>query len=246
MIIKEIFIDGFGIFSSFSLTTLQKGVNIIVGSNEAGKSTMLKFLRFTLFGYPRSVSERMAPLRGGKHGGRIKALLSSGEEAVFERYNGQPQPVRLSFQGAESNNESRWVQLLGNATSDLFSNVYAFTLDELAGMTSLSASGVEDKIFSVGLGLGNTTIGEIEKNLQEKADKIFTLRGKIQVIPKLLHQIGEKKAQIRKIQENLPRYGELTKEINLLEKEVDTLARQLTGLRTWKNKLEVQTVTSGL
>ncbi|HDO26790.1 MAG TPA: hypothetical protein ENH02_01610 [Bacteroidetes bacterium] len=236
MIIKEIFIDGFGIFNAFSLTSLRKGVNILVGENEAGKSTLLKFLRFTLFGYPRSRDERMAPLRGGKHGGRIKTLLSSGKVAVFERYDGQP--VRLSFNGRESNNEARWMQLLGNATSSLFNNVYAFTLDELASMNSLNASGVEDKIFSVGLGLGSTTIGEIEKNLQEKADKIYTSRGRKQIIHDLLHNIEDKKKQIKEIQENLPKYKELTEEIGQLEKEVNELGGQLTELRTGKNKLD--------
>jgi len=34
MILKEIHIDGFGIFNSFSLTTLGKGVNILLGNNE--------------------------------------------------------------------------------------------------------------------------------------------------------------------------------------------------------------------
>jgi len=40
------------------------------------------------------------------------------------------------------------LQLLGNDTGDLFNNVYAITLDELTGLQSLSAYGVEDKIYT--------------------------------------------------------------------------------------------------
>ena len=38
MIIREIHIDGFGIFNEFSIKNLDKGINILAGENEAGKS----------------------------------------------------------------------------------------------------------------------------------------------------------------------------------------------------------------
>jgi len=236
MIIKEIHVDGFGIFNNFSLKGFRKGINLLVGDNEAGKSTLLKFIRFTLFGYPRSVEDRMLPLRGGNHGGRIKTILSSGKEVTFERMDSKK--IRLFYDNRESQNESEWIQLLGNATGDLFNNVYAITLDELTGLQSLTQSGVEDKIFSVGLGLGGTSIGEIEKSFQEKADDIYTSRGKKQLIPTLINNIEEKKKQIRDIQENLPKYQQLTGEISQLETEVNKLAAQMGGLRGEKNKLD--------
>ena len=88
MIFREIYIDGFGIFNNFSLTRLKPGVNIILGNNEAGKSTLLKFLRYTLFGYPKSTEQRMVPLNGGEHRGRIKAILSDKKIVTFERIAG--------------------------------------------------------------------------------------------------------------------------------------------------------------
>ncbi len=41
MILKEIHIDGFGIFHGFTLDGLDKGIHVIRGDNEAGKSTLL-------------------------------------------------------------------------------------------------------------------------------------------------------------------------------------------------------------
>jgi len=150
MIFKEIHIDGFGIFNGFSLPNLKKGVNIILGNNEVGKSTLLMVLRFTLFGYPSRTDQRMSPLNGGKHGGRIKALLASGKEVTFERFAGSKGgDINLIYDGNPSQNQSQWSQLLGNATAELYNNVYAFSLDELVNLDSLSSSGVEDKIFSV-------------------------------------------------------------------------------------------------
>ena len=171
MIIKEIHIDGFGIFNGFSLTGLNHGVNMILGSNEAGKSSLMKFIRYTLFGYPRAVNDRMPPLEGGAHGGRIKVMLSSGLEAVFERSG--KNTIRLHYNGQESNDQNLWSQLLGNASARLYNNVYAFSLDELISLDPLSESGVEDKIFSVGLGLGQTSLVQVEKNIQDGIDEVY-------------------------------------------------------------------------
>ncbi|MEK0338004.1 MAG: AAA family ATPase, partial [Nitrosopumilus sp.] len=239
MIFKEIHIDGFGIFNSFSLTNLRQGVTIILGNNEVGKSTLLKFLRYTLFGYPRATDQRMPPIKGGEHGGRIKAILSSQKEVIFERFaGGKGGSINLLFDGKSSENQSHWFQLLGNATSELYNNVYAFSLHELVDLGSLSTSGVEDKIFSVGLGLGNTSIGDIEYNIQSHVDQIYTQRGSKQQIPLILNKIQSNKSQIKEIQNNFPKYQELTQEIQQLESEITDNENQLKEFGTEKDKLD--------
>ena len=68
-------IDGFGVFLDAALPEpgLGDGFNLIVGPNEAGKSTLLDYLRYTLFGYPGGHSRlpRRIPLRGGNHSGML-------------------------------------------------------------------------------------------------------------------------------------------------------------------------------
>jgi uncharacterized protein YhaN len=239
MIFKEIHIDGFGIFNGFSLPNLKKGVNIILGNNEVGKSTLLKFLRFTLFGYPSRTDQRMSPLNGGKHGGRIKALLASGKEVAFERFAGSKGgDINLIYDGNPSQNQSQWSQLLGNATAELYNNVYAFSLDELVNLDSLSSSGVEDKIFSVGLGLGDTSIGEVESSIQNRVDQIYTLRGSKQQIPAILKEIQAKKTQIQKIQKNLPYYQELTLDIKKIDDDISGIEKELERSGTAGDKLD--------
>lgn len=225
MIIKDIHIDGFGIFHDFSLSNLGKGVNILLGENEAGKSTLLKFIRYSLFGYPRLLQDRMQPLNGGNHGGRIRGILSSGKEALFER--GGNDKIRLLYDGQESGNISQWSQLLGNASADLYNNVYAFTLDELVSMTSIHDSKMEDKIFSLGLGLGNTSLAEIEKSITAGINDIYTARGKVQEVPSLLKEIDELRRQIRMVQDHLPRYRQLTREVEQLENQAQQNSAQL-------------------
>ncbi len=228
MIFREIHIDGFGIFNNFSLTRLKPGVNIILGNNEAGKSTLLKFLRYTLFGYPKSTEQRMAPLNGGEHRGRIKAILSDKKIVTFERIAGSSGGnINLMYDGRSIEDQVLWSQLLGNATKDIFENVYAFSLDELTGWGQLSASGVEDKIFSVGLGLRNISISDVEGNIQQQVDEIYTQRGSKQIIPLVIKEINTRKTRIREIQSNLPRYRDLNLNIKQLEEDICSIEAQI-------------------
>lgn len=47
--IKEIYINNFGKFNNYSLT-FDKGINVLVGNNEAGKTTIIAFISMVLYG----------------------------------------------------------------------------------------------------------------------------------------------------------------------------------------------------
>jgi uncharacterized protein YhaN len=239
MIFREIHIDGFGIFNDFSLTSLGQGVNVILGNNETGKSTLLKFIRYTLFGYPKPVDQRMAPLNGGEHRGRIVALLSEGNRVTFERSAGSSGGIiSMLYKGSSYEDQALWNRLLGNATKEIFENVYAFSLEELADLNRLSASGVEDRIFSVSLGLGNISINEVEESIRKQIDDIYTQRGRgKQLIPLLLKQIDSRKELIAGIQDNLPRYRQLSLEIKELDKDINNTIEELKKYQTESSKL---------
>ena len=231
MRLTQLYIDGFGIFTAYTLSGLQAGLNIIAGGNETGKSTLLQFIRFTLFGYPRLLDQRQPPIGGGNHGGRIKALMSDGAEIVFERTAGYPGGIQLHTDTGPVVDPADWSRLLGHASGDLFENVYAFSLDELIGLDSLNRSGVEDKIFSIGLGLKNISINEIEQALVSRMEAVYKPRGSKQRAVTLLREIEEYERQVGDVQSHLPRYRQLSRDIerdrNALGKiEADLADRQ--------------------
>ena len=209
-------------FTAYTLSGLQPGVNVIAGGNETGKSTLLQFIRFTLFGYPRLLDQRLPPIGGGNHGGRIKALMSDGTELVFERTAGYPGDIQLHTTGGAVADPADWSRLLGHASGDLFENVYAISLDELIGLDSLNRSGVEDKIFSIGLGLKNISISEMEQALITRMETVYKPRGSKQRAITLLREIEEYERQVADVQSHLPRYRQLSRDI---ERDRKTLAR---------------------
>ena len=80
MRIAGLYINGFGVFRDIKIDNLNPGINIFVGNNESGKSTLLGFIRSILFGFPdgRSSENSYPPLAGGRHGGNI--IISSDND----------------------------------------------------------------------------------------------------------------------------------------------------------------------
>ena len=233
MVIKEIHIDNFGLFNNFSLTDLKEALHVIIGDNETGKSTLLAFLRYTLFGYPdlRSRMNPYLPPGTGKRSGRIKAILSSGEEVIFERTEGSKGgKIMLRLKDEASQSSRQWHERLGNATADLYNNVYTITLDELVSLESLSASGIEDKLFSIRLGLGSLSLSDIENRIQDRLNQVYHPRSSKTEINNILINIDEKQARIQDIKSNLPAYKQLVSVIKQIENRIAVVQKEMVGL----------------
>ncbi len=154
MRIRELHIDGFGHYRDASIGPFEGRVVILYGSNEAGKSTLLEFMRTVLFGFPLRLANQHYPaLAGGRHGGRITVLDDAENRYVIERHAGtRGGPVSVRNEDGQSLGDTTLTTLLGNASKDVFENIFAFTLYELQDDTSLKKPNVNDQRYSAGLG----------------------------------------------------------------------------------------------
>ncbi len=87
------YVEGFGILNAFEARDLPAGLIVFEGPNEAGKSTLLAFLRGVLFGFPRVIKGKRPhypPLRGGSHGGRVFLQTASGDVTVERDHGARP------------------------------------------------------------------------------------------------------------------------------------------------------------
>jgi uncharacterized protein YhaN len=233
--IDRLHIDGFGVFHNKEIGGFSDGINLLYGPNEAGKSTLLDFVRFTLFDYPRFLDERRPPINGGKHGGRIW-LKSSNNQPLSIYRNGNAKDLLINYKNEETSNINVYFQLIGNASIDLYKNVYAITLDELMAVQQLSDSGMEDRIFSMGMGLSGVDFGKFESGLVDHADNFFKARGRTQVLPELVDQIQQKEDSILQLKNKLGEYNRLSEQKENLENQLDLIRKNREELSEAKNK----------
>ena len=71
MRIKQIDIDGFGVWNGLTLEDLSDHATVIYGPNEAGKTTLMQFVRAMLYGFtPERRKRYLPPVHGGRPGGQ--------------------------------------------------------------------------------------------------------------------------------------------------------------------------------
>ena len=240
MRIEELYLDGFGHFHQRSIGPLSGPVSVFYGPNEAGKSTTLAFIRAVLFGFPPRFNSHYPPLAGGRHGGRITVSDSAGAVYGVERHAGARGGLSISTaNGPASNADALLQRLTGNATPDLFRNVFAFSLDELQAAASLNDS--SGTIYSAGQGAPG--LPALRKSLGDSRSQIYLSRGNNQRVPNLVKELQAIDAQLRAVEGNAGRYGYLTARKAEIDSELHDADAELQRLGA--QRTEIQNLLNG-
>ena len=235
MRIEELYLDGFGHFNQHTIGPVSNTVTVFYGPNEAGKSTTLAFIRAVLFGFPARFNSHYPPLAGGRHGGSIMLRDDAGVVYSVERHAGARGGLAvLTPDGPVSNPGALMQRLTGNATPDLFRNVFAFSLDELQVAASLNdASGT---IYSAGQGAPG--VPGLLKSLGEQKGEIYRSRGNNQEVPRLVNALRDIDSQLRVIEGNAGKYGALTGRKTEIDAELVEADAELSRLNARRGDID--------
>ena len=253
MEIRGIQIDGFGVFSNKRVNDLASGLNVIYGPNEFGKTTLLEFIRRMLFGFPRKSQKvnQYQPIKGGSSGGVLKCALASGQLVdVIREAEIKDCPI-IRMESIENRGHPYLDSLLGYATTEVFKNLYAFTIDELHDIQSsftidelhdiqsLRGEEIKSRVYGVGMGLGEVSLREIEQEVDKTCGEIFKSRGQSRM-DTALREINEVEKEIMQAQENLEKFNELTNALSRLDDEKSALIKTIDDLELTKKFLETR------
>lgn len=224
-------IDAFGALRNYDVRELPDGVTIVHGPNEAGKSTLLWFLRGMLFGFPdgRSGLPLYVPADGGRHGGRV-VLSGRDGEYVVERQIGRRRSCHVTGPAGARLDEAALRQLLGGADEHVFRTIFAFSLTELMSLQSLNANGVRERIFSAGVAGAGASARAAITRLNESALRLVRPRGQAR-INALLDELRGLQEQIEERQRLARTYAEHTEAERRARRCVETLGAELEALR---------------
>lgn len=224
MWIERLHIEGFGLHHELRLA-LAPGLNVLLGPNEAGKSTLHAFVGAMLHGLPRGVSHE--PLAGGRHGGAL--VLARGEERIrVERSFSPKKTLRVRGAGGEELSESALAHLLGNVDEALYRNVFAFDLDDLQEL-GLGSDEIERRLFDAGLlGAGRSLVA-IRKELRTEKDEV--LRPRSGPIREMHRALAEKRRELAELVQRSRGHGERIRGVEALERAIEAAKEKRGRLR---------------
>src|SRR5712692_10505872 len=195
--IERLQIAGFGQLRGFD-RRLSPGLNVFYGPNEAGKSTVFAFVRAVLFGFQKRTDPARYPPEGGRYGGELW-LRTPNDSFCVQRIGGRRSEGELTIRSESGERlvPSRLTDALGGVSRELFFQVFAFGLDELASFEALAAHGsVSEALFAAGM-QGARRLPLAVEALQKSADDLFTVRGAKAQINRLLAEMQEVLGQLR-------------------------------------------------
>lgn len=229
MIISSLHIYGFGKIKDLKVN-LDKGINLIKGLNEAGKSTTMAFIRGVFFGFEsrRNLHLRYEPLDGGQFGGAIELKAANGElyriERVFvSKITGD---VKVYLPNGEIKGEEYLPLLLGKINEQVFKQVFSFGLTELQQLDSLQDEEINDFLYHAGTG-SVSQILRIKEYTEQKQQQLFKSSGRKPEINLLLTELDTDAKAIEQLRNKNDQHQSITCKINELQKQIFVLEEEL-------------------
>jgi uncharacterized protein YhaN len=172
MIIERIEIERFGGMADVTIDRLGPGVEVLHGTNETGKTSLLEFVRGVLFGFG-SLFRRGVLDAGRMCGGRL--VVHGGiddRRFTIDRHHepGRTGPGDDDLQVRAADGPATPLFLrdyVGDIDEGTFTAVLAFGLDELHELRSLDADGCGSRLYELASGLDRATVNLALGNLRE-------------------------------------------------------------------------------
>ncbi|MBB6634026.1 AAA family ATPase, partial [Cohnella thailandensis] len=234
MRIRELQIDGFAALQGVNVS-VDAPLTVIAGPNEAGKSSLHRFIRSMLYGFANRGQpvERGEPIYGGRHGGRL--LLSDGErDYVLERYGDVPNrrggqavslrdPDGIERPLTQAELERLW---LGGISEKLFRQLFAVTLDELHELRALQGEEAGNYLYHAGMA-GGASLASAIKTISSEMEKLYKPKGELPELNKLLEELKEAEAALRQSRKGIGPYNEAVMELKAIERELSQAEERL-------------------
>ncbi|MCA9030343.1 MAG: AAA family ATPase, partial [Planctomycetaceae bacterium] len=173
-----------------------KGLQVIYGPNEAGKSTLLRLVRETLFGFPWAGHD--LSWKVGQIAGQATVELRDGQQIEFRRQKGRPDSITGFWSDRKQPFTTECLDaILRGASEHVFTNLFAISLRELIdGEESLKRAGLGDSLFGEGWG-GLADYQHVKTELAQQRDRLFKPRGRTQILHRLMYDLSNAQRDYR-------------------------------------------------
>ncbi|WP_437228260.1 AAA family ATPase [Planctomicrobium sp. SH661] len=214
MQLRDLEIDRFGVWQDVTFPFNHRGVTVLYGPNEAGKSTLMRFIRGVLYGFlpqdERSAGPNSEPVECS---GTLR-LHHQGQDYRIRRTSQPGTRGRLEINGRFVKDDDPVLRnIVGNTPEAMFQNIFAIGLNELQQLATLNGDDVSRHIYGLSLGPEGEQIFRAHAGFAEDENRIigskpregslFTHVTKLAAIDKELSRHGPAAEKYTRLQGNL-------------------------------------------
>ncbi|HTQ39604.1 MAG TPA: AAA family ATPase [Pirellulales bacterium] len=228
----DVRVDGFGVWSGLTLAELSPECTVIYGPNEAGKTTLLQFIRAVLYGFSPQRTARYLPclnptLSGTAAGGSLTLIThDEGWLQVQRQVNPQHPLGNVLVQAADGTVQgaAHLHRLLHDVDETMFQNVFAVGLHELQELGTLTDSAAARWLHAVSLGFDRVSLVDVLSELEKSRLRLWSDQPS--------SQIGQLQARRERLQEELAECSHLSHQLEQVVTERAAADHQIAQLES--------------
>src|SRR4051812_30860566 len=234
MRIKKIEIDGFGVWKGLALEELSDQATVIYGPNEAGKTTLMQFVRAVLYGLtPERRKRYLPPVHGGQPGGVMQVANEFGSFQLARRGDvndliDNPGILEIIDDRGEPRDASQLEALLAGVDEPTYNNVFAVGLKEIQELGSLDDTAAADYLYRLTSGLDRVSLIDVIREVETARERLLATDPKASAhIPQLMARGDKLRQQIEGLRRQTARWNELATQRARMIDEAEQLDRQI-------------------
>ncbi|MEM7051693.1 MAG: AAA family ATPase [Acidobacteriota bacterium] len=237
MHIDSFHIDGFGVFHDQGLRAVPKGLALFYGPNESGKTTLMEFLRSTLFGVGRRRGNSYPPLAGGNHGGRLRVVTDAGRVLTLH-LEGRTHRIVDEALPTAARDESLTPEGLWGMDRRSYERLFAVGLEDLQGLDILTDRATRDRLFARGMGAGADALPGALEELDRRMAEIVGQRPGNRLLDRLEERLEHLEEPLAEGRQRAAEYRRCQGELRQLEENLTELQKARHRCQSKRERVE--------
>ena len=181
MKITDVQVGGFGVWKGLSVDNISDEITVFCGYNEAGKTTLMQFIRSMMFGFSTErLNKYTPPVYGGLAGGSLDITTPTGVFEVQRHVdpNRHSDPIGdltvIDGHDGSVHGRAHLSSLLSDIDESIFTNVFAIGLREIQELGALNSTAAAEQLYKLTSGLDRVSLIDVMRDMRNRRDKIWS------------------------------------------------------------------------
>ncbi len=224
MKITDVKIEGFGVWRDLELRQLSPRLTLFFGANEAGKTTLMQFVRAVLYGVSPARRKRyLPPVHGGRPGGALS--VTAGQEQlqisrIAERGHDDIGLVSITTQEGKATGDRLLREALAGVDEPTYNNIFAIGLSEIQQLGTLSDTQAAESLYRLTSGLDRVSLYDVIQGLRTRCNALLSSDPAKSQIDQLLARRGLLVSEIKQLVQKNRRWARLAVQIEELVEQI--------------------------
>lgn len=250
MRITKLRVDGFGVWNGLSVDRIEGELTLFYGRNEAGKTTLMQFIRSILYGFTEERASRyLPPVYGGNPGGELEVQVPDNKLRMLRHQTvGAENTIEgnLDIRGSNGHHygEDYLQRVLYGVDETIFNHVFAIGLQEIQELATLDGTDAAKQLYKLASGVDRVSLIDVMHDLEDRRRHILDVEANPEE-PSLLAELWTRRREllrdIEQRKDNGRAWANLTENHRDLDNEIKGRKEQLGDLERRSRLFEVAT-----